>query len=75
MPIKERMDTSAYAFTHGVRRTRSTLRAWQHERWRIMRRWTAGSALAACGLLAAVLAVSTLSSAGAEAIPYARNSR
>ena len=34
-----------------------------------MRRWTAGSALAAFGLLAAVLAVSALSSTGAEAIP------
>jgi len=65
-----RIDASAYAFTHGVRRTRSTLRAWQHEHWRIMRRWTAGSALAAFGLLAVVLAVSALSSAGAEAIPH-----
>jgi hypothetical protein len=63
------VDASAYAFTHGVRRTRSTLRDWQHERWRIMRRWSAGSALAALGLLVAVLAVSALSSAGAEAIP------
>lgn len=66
---QERVDASAYAFTHGVRRTRSTLRAWQQGRWRIMRRWTAGATLAACGLLAAVLAVSVLSSAGAEAIP------
>ena len=32
-------------------------------------RWAAGSALAALGLLAAVLGISTLSSAGAEAIP------
>ncbi len=63
------MDASAYAFTHGVRRTRTTLRAWRQERWRIMRRWTAGSALAAFGLLAAVLAVSALSPAGGEAIP------
>jgi hypothetical protein len=64
-----RVDASAYAFAHGVRRTRSTLRAWQHERWRIMRRWVAGSALAAFGLLLAVLAVSALSGAGAEPIP------
>jgi hypothetical protein len=71
MPIKGRMDASASAdaFTYGVRRTRSTLRNWRQERWRIMRRWTAGSALAAFGLLTAVLAVSALSSAGAEAIP------
>jgi hypothetical protein len=63
------VDASAYAFTHGVRRTRSTLHAWRQERWRIMRRWTAGSALAALGLLVAVLAVSALSSAVAEAVP------
>jgi hypothetical protein len=69
MPIKGRMDASAYAFTYGVRRTRSTLRAWQQDRWRVLRRWIAGSALAALGLLAAVLAVSALSRTGAEAIP------
>ncbi len=34
-----------------------------------MRRWAAGSAFAACGLLVAVLAVSALSSTGAETIP------
>jgi hypothetical protein len=63
------MDASAYAFAHGVRRTRSTLREWRHERWRIMRRWTVGSAVAASGLLVAVLAVSALSGASAEAVP------
>ena len=60
---------SADAFAHGVHRTRSTLRDWRLERWRILLRWSAGSALAALGLLVAVLAVSTLSSAAAEAIP------
>jgi fructose-specific phosphotransferase system IIC component len=69
MPIKGRMDASAYAFTYGVCRTRSTLGAWQQERWKVLRCWTAGSALAAFGLLAAVLAVAALSSTGAEAIP------
>jgi uncharacterized membrane protein SpoIIM required for sporulation len=64
-----RVDASAYAFAHGVRRTRSTLRVWQQERWRIMRRWVAGSALAAFGLLLAVLVVSALSGAGAEPLP------
>ena len=63
------VDASAYAFAHGVRRTRSTLRDWREERWKILRRWVAGSALAAVGLLAAVLAVSALSGAGAETIP------
>lgn len=64
-----KMDASADAFTYGVRRTRSTLRAWRQGRWRILLRWAAGSAIAAFGLLAAVLVVSGLSSTGAEAIP------
>jgi Stage II sporulation protein M len=63
------VDASAYAFTYGVRRTRDTLRAWRQGRWGILRRWAAGSAVAALGLLAAVLVVSALSSTGAEAIP------
>lgn len=63
------MDASAYAFTHGVNQTRSTLHSWRQERWRIMHRWIAGSALAASGLLAAVLAVSALSRASGEAVP------
>lgn len=62
-------DGSTYAFTHGVRRTRNTLRVWRQERWEIMGRWAAGSALAASGLLAAVLAVSALSGTSGEAIP------
>ncbi len=63
------MDASAYAFAYGVRRTRGALRAWRQGRWRIVGRWAVGSAIAALGLLAAVLVVSALSSAGAEAIP------
>jgi hypothetical protein len=55
------MDTSAYALAHGVRRTRSTLRAWQREPGRVLGRWTAGSLAAALGLLAAVLVISALS--------------
>jgi hypothetical protein len=62
-------NASAYAFAHGVRRTRSTLQAWRHERWRIMRRWVAGSACAALGLLLAVLAVAGLASTAPEAPP------
>jgi hypothetical protein len=55
------MDASAYAFTHGVRHTRATLRAWQRHPRAILARWFAGSSLAACGLLVAVLVVSALS--------------
>ncbi|HEY1833220.1 MAG TPA: stage II sporulation protein M [Solirubrobacteraceae bacterium] len=53
------MDASAYAFVHGVKRTRSTLSAWQSEP-RVVARWAAGSAVAAAGLLGAVWAVASL---------------
>lgn len=55
------VDASAYAFAHGVRHTRATLRAWQRDPGRVLGRWFAGSALAAAGLLAAVLLVAALS--------------
>jgi hypothetical protein len=54
------MDASAYAFAHGVRHTRATLRAWQRTPGRVVGRFLAGSALAATGLLLAVLAVASL---------------
>jgi hypothetical protein len=54
------MDASAYAFAHGVRHTRATLRAWQRTPGAVVGRWVAGSALAATGLLVAVLLVASL---------------
>jgi len=54
------MDASAYAFTHGVRHTRETLRMWQRAPFRVLARWTAGAALAAGALLAAVWIVASL---------------
>jgi hypothetical protein len=54
------MDASAYAFAHGVRQTRATLRDWQRTPFRVVGRWVAGSALAATGLLVAILAVASL---------------
>src|SRR5689334_3553953 len=54
------MDSSAYAFAHGVKHTRATLEDWQRHPWRVVGRWTAGSALAAAGLLAAVWAIGSL---------------
>jgi hypothetical protein len=54
------MDASAYAFTHGVRHTRETLRGWQERPSRVLARWLAGSALAAAGLLLAVWAIASL---------------
>jgi hypothetical protein len=54
------MDASAYAFAHGMRQTRTTLRAWQRAPLAVVGRWLAGSTLAAAGLLLAVLAVASL---------------
>ena len=54
------MDASAYAFAHGVRHTRETLRGWQRMPGSVLGPWLAGSAVAATGLLLAVLAVSSL---------------
>ena len=54
------MDASAYAFTHGVRHTRETLRVWQRTPIAVLARWLAGSALAATGLLLAVWAIASL---------------
>ena len=56
------MDASSYALYHGVRRTRTTLRAWQRRPLPVLAGWAAGSTLAAAGLLCAVLVVSALSS-------------
>jgi hypothetical protein len=55
------MDAAAYALTHGLRSTRSTLRTWQHQPGHIIGRWALGSLVAALGLLGAVLAISELS--------------
>jgi Stage II sporulation protein M len=54
------MDASAYAFAHGVRHTRTTLRSWQSAPGAVLARWLAGSAAAAGGLIAAVLVVAYL---------------
>jgi hypothetical protein len=62
------MDASAYAFAHGVRHTRATLRAWQENPFPVLSRWTAGAAAAAAGLLAAVWAIATLERGFTQAI-------
>lgn len=54
------MDASAYAFHHGMRSTRSTLRRWQQAPGPVLGRWFAGALAAACGLLLAVWAVALL---------------
>ncbi|MGH2911097.1 MAG: stage II sporulation protein M [Solirubrobacteraceae bacterium] len=55
------MDASSYALYHGVRRTRTTLRAWQRRPLPVIGAWVGGSAAAAVGLLVAVLVISELS--------------
>ncbi len=55
------MDASAYAFAHGVRHTRTTLRVWRRTPLKVIGRWVAGSAVAATVLLAAVWVVASLS--------------
>jgi hypothetical protein len=52
--------SASYAFAHGVRVTRATLRVWQQAPTRVLGRWLLGSALAATGLLLAVLGVASL---------------
>jgi hypothetical protein len=54
------VDASSYALYHGVRRTRTTLRAWQRRPLPVLGAWVAGSAVAAVGLLCAVLVISEL---------------
>jgi hypothetical protein len=54
------MDASAYAFAHGVRHTRATLRSWQRNPAAVLGRWCAGAAAAATGLLLAVWLIATL---------------
>ena len=62
------MDASAYALTHGMRRTRVTLRAWRQRPGQVVGGWALGSLAAALGLLAAVLAISELTGAYVQMI-------
>ncbi len=61
MADRRGVNASSYALYHGVRRTRSTLRAWQRRPLPVLGAWVAGSTLAAVGLLATVLVVAELS--------------
>jgi hypothetical protein len=63
------MDASAYAFAHGMHRTRATLRAWRQGRWKVLAQWLAGSSLAAFGLLSAVLIVAALNRGDVGPVP------
>jgi hypothetical protein len=58
------VDASAYAFSHGVRLTRSALADWNRQPWPLLGRWVLGSLAAACVLLVGVLLVSSLVGGG-----------
>jgi hypothetical protein len=62
------VDASSYALYHGVRRTRTTLRAWQRRPLPVLGRWVAGSTVAALGLLCAVLVISELFTSYAQPV-------
>jgi hypothetical protein len=61
------MDASAYAFSHGMRRTRSALRSWNLRPWPVLRVWLAGSLAAASALLLAVWAIAAITSGAGPA--------
>lgn len=54
------MDSSAYAFVHGVKSTRTALAGWNREPWAVLRSWLIGSLAAAILLLGAVWVVASL---------------
>jgi hypothetical protein len=62
------MDASAYAFVHGIRDTRRTLAKWNQRPLPVIGAWAAGSLLAACVLLTAVLVIAGIApgTGGAE---------
>src|SRR6185437_7570094 len=62
-PMLKWMDSSAYAFTYGIRHTRETLREWNWHPLRVLGRWSAGAAFAAVALLTAVWVIASLSGA------------
>ena len=57
------MDASAYAFVHGVRRTRATFERWRAHPALVLRPWLGGAFLAAAGLLVAVWVIGALAHA------------
>lgn len=54
------MSANQYVLVQGVRATRTTFKRWNHAPWPILRSWLALSTAIAFGLLAAVWAVSSL---------------
>ncbi len=67
-PLAPGEGTSRYAFVHGVRRTRQTLADWQRHPWPALRRWFAGSFVAAVALLAATWLIAGIPSSRGYAV-------
>jgi hypothetical protein len=59
-PMTLQVDASAYAFSYGVRRTRTALADWNQRPWQVLGEWVLGSFAAACVLLLGVLVVAAL---------------
>ncbi len=59
------MDASAYAFSQGLRSTRSALVAWRRRPWAVLRTWLLGSLATATLLLLAIWAIALVSSGSA----------
>ncbi len=60
------MDSSAYAFTQGLRSTRAALLSWRRRPWPILRTWLLGSLATATLLLVAIWVIALIKS-GSEA--------
>jgi multisubunit Na+/H+ antiporter MnhC subunit len=65
------VDASAYALTHGLRRTRGTLEAWRRRPWPVLRAWLGGSLAVAVGLLLATWVVSLVAAPGTAGLNLA----
>jgi hypothetical protein len=63
------VDVSAYAFSQGVRSTRSALAAWRRNPWAILRTWLAGSVATAAALLGAVWLIAVLRRPAVSPLP------
>jgi hypothetical protein len=61
------MDPSQYAFVHGVRTTRATLRDWNRRPFPVVGSWVAGALAAAILLLLAVLVIAGVSAGNGPA--------
>src|SRR5688572_6952468 len=60
MPMPDRMSVNDLVLVQGMHDTKLALRRWNEDPWRVLGPWAVLSLLIACGLLAAVYVVATL---------------